>query len=456
MKILIKNGSIINSSKTEKLDILINGNKIIQISENISNRKEYKLINAEGKYVIPGGIDPHVHMHLPNPTGFSSDDFKSGSKAALYGGTTTIIDFVTPYRGQSMQDAIEVRKEEAKDTLTNYSFHVSPVEWKDSIEGEIKECIAAGFNSFKVYLAYKNVIGLEDADFYKVMKVVGKAGGMVTVHCEDGDKIEDLRQDFISKGKTTPEFHPKSRPPIFEANAVKKAIDMAKETNCPLYIVHVSSELSLKHIKEAQQRGQKVFAETCPHYLLLDESKYKGEFEKTSAFVLSPPIRKVADKDALWKDLKNGTIQTTGTDHCPFMLSQKEAGKDDFRKIPNGAGGVEHRLELLYTYGVLENKISLDRWVDICSTQSAKIFGLFPAKGIIAEGSDADIVIWNSKTEKTISVANHNQSCDSNIFEGFKIKGSAETVIRNGEVVIENSKINEGVRPGELLFRFQK
>ncbi len=453
MKILIKNGTIINANKSAQLDVLIVNNKIIQVATNIESHEDYKIIDAQGKSVIPGGIDPHVHMQLPTPAGPSSDSFLTGSKAALLGGTTTLIDFVTPSRGESMIDALEKRTIEAKKSLTNYSFHVSPVEWRDTTKSEIDSCIKQGFNSFKVYLAYKNVVGLNESQFQNVLKAVSKAGGIVTAHCENGDKIDKLRNKYASEGKISPKYHSLSRPAEYEAEAVKMAIELADKANCPLYIVHVSSQLSLELIREAQKKGQKVFAETCPHYLLLDDSKYIGEFNKTAPYVLSPPLRKEADQDALWEAIKDFTVQTIGTDHCPFNLSQKSAGKDDFRKIPNGAGGVEHRLELLFTYGILEKKINLEKWVDITSTQAAKIFGLYPNKGVIAKGSDADVTIWNPKTKKTISVNNHHQNCDSNIFEGFKVKGHAETVILNGEIVVENGELNNNISTGELLLR---
>ncbi len=453
MDILIKNGTIVNSDSTRKADILIADDKIVEISDKIDITENCKLIDAIGKYIIPGGIDPHVHMQLPTPAGPSSDNFLSGSKAALIGGTTTIIDFVTPSRGESMTDALNKRKIEAKNSLTNYSFHVSPVEWRDTTENEIISCIKQGFTSFKVYLAYQNVVGLNESQFKKVLKAVAKTGGIVTAHCENGEKIDELRNKYASEGKISPKYHALSRPAKYETEAVKMAIDLANEANCPLYIVHVSSALSLAHIKDAQQKGQKVYAETCPHYLLLDDSKYIGDFDKTGPYVLSPPLRKIEDQDALWKAIQEGTINTTGTDHCPFNLSQKSAGIDDFRKIPNGAGSVEHRFELLYSYGVLKNRISLEKFVDITSTHAAKIFGLYPNKGIIAKDSDADITIWNPNIDRTISVKNHHQNCDSNIFEGFEIKGQVETVIRNGEIVIDGAKMFENIEFGKLLLR---
>lgn len=442
MEILISNGTIINAQQTQRADVLIKDGKIHLIGENlIPETSSVKTIDASGCYVFPGGIDPHVHMHLPSPAGYSADDFLSGSKAALYGGTTTILDFVTPKKGQKLPEAISERKAEAQNCLTHYSFHISPIEWRETIVGEIEEAIKQGCHSFKVYMAYKDSIGLNDDVLLKVMTVIGKVGGTLLVHCEMGDEIDELRDQFFKENKTTPEFHPLSRPAQLEAQAVKKAIDFAEEANCTLYIVHVSSAQSLKHISEAQQKGQKVYAETCPQYLLLDDSRYQGDISETAAFVMSPPLRKKKDNLALWKAMKDGVIKTIGTDHCPFNQEQKEFGKSDFRKIPNGTGGVEHRIALLYTYGVLEGKISLNQLIELTSTNAAKIFGLYPQKGLIAEGSDADLVIWNPNSEDVISAKTHHMNCDLNIYEGFTIKGSADAVILAGRVVLENCKL---------------
>ena len=453
MNILIKNGTIITSEKLQKADILIANGKISCIGDHLSIPDRKKLIDAAGKYIIPGGIDPHVHMHLPTPAGYSTDDFFSGSIAALYGGTTTLLDFVTPNKGQSLVEALALREKEAENSLTDYSFHVSPIDWHDGIEDEIMECRKMGITSFKVYLAYLDSIGLSWEIFRKVLRTVGKIGGIVTIHAEMGLEIDRLRDQFYIEGKTEAKYHPLSRPPRLEAEAVKKAIQIAREEDCPIYIVHVSAGDSIRYIEEAQKRGQEIYAETCPQYLLLDDSKYKGDFNETASFVLSPPLRTKSDNKALWDAIDKGVIQTIGTDHCPFMKSQKEMGKDDFRKIPNGAGGVEHRLELLYTYGVLQNRISLQQWIDLCCTQAAKIFGLFPKKGTIGIGSDADLVIWNPDTQRIISTKTHNQNCDSNIYEGFKTKGIAETVIKNGKIVIENGIMVAEISKGKFLRR---
>lgn len=453
MKLLIKNGLLINADQSLNADILCEGNKIIQIESDISIEVD-KIIDASDCYVFPGGIDPHVHMHLPSPAGYSADDFLSGSKAALFGATTTIIDFVTPKKGQSLIEALEERKKEAANSVIDYSFHVSPIEWTDTTEEEIRQCIQEeGITSFKIYMAYKNSIGLDDEDIKKVMRAVSKYGGIVLAHCELGDDIEVLRNNFAKQGNLSPEFHPRSRPAKLEAIAVKKFIDMGKETDCPIYIVHVSAKGSLHYIQKGQQNGQKVYAETCPQYLLLDDSKYEGSFGQTAPFVMSPPLRTKFDNEALWQAISDETVQTIGTDHCPFTLEQKEHGKDDFRKIPNGAGGVEHRMALLHTYGVLTNKITLNQYVNLTSTQAAKIFGLYPQKGVLQVGSDADILIWNPKAESIISAKTHHQNCDTNIFEDVKTRGNIEHVVLQGKLVKIDEKNMTKHRKGSFLAR---
>jgi dihydropyrimidinase len=453
MSILIKNAVIFDAEKVFQTDILLSEGGFLEIGKDIKKNAD-RVIDATGKYVFPGGIDPHVHFHLPTPAGFSADDFASGSKAALFGGTTTIIDFVTPQRGQSLIEALEMRILDARDSLVDYSFHISPVDWRPSLEEEIKECVRRGFPSFKIYLAYRQSIGIDEETMYKVMQIVAKAGGMVTAHCELGEEVDRLRNEFASKENLTPVYHAQSRPPYTESEAVEKAIKAVEKTGCPLYIVHVSSAESLHHIRKAQQKGLPVMAETCPHYLLLNDDKYMGDFEETCPFVLSPPLRKPLDSEMLWQAVADGTLQTVGTDHCPFSMEQKAFGKNDFRLIPNGGGGVEHRLEHLFTFGVLQNKISMNHFTALTSSAAANIFGL-ETKGKIQIGADADLVIWNPETTKTVSAKNHHSACDNSIYEGFSTKGSAEFVIKSGELIIEGGKLLKQV-PGKLLLRKSK
>ncbi|MBE0677257.1 MAG: dihydropyrimidinase [Bacteroidales bacterium] len=434
-------------------DLLTEEGRISVIGQVIVDSGASRVIDATGMYILPGSVDPHVHVHLPTAAGYSSDDFLTGSRAALFGGTTTIIDFVTPDRGESLPRALEKRMREAENSMTDYSFHVSPVEWRNSTADEIKECIRMGATSFKVYMAYKKTIGLDDEDLLKVMNAAGRAGGIVTVHCEEGDKIEVLRDKYYIDNHTSPIFHALSRPAHLEAAAVKKAIELAAKADCPLYIVHVSSGESLLHIRIARSKGQTVYGETCPQYLLLDDAKYIGTFGQTAPYVISPPLRTTYDNNALWEALADGTLSTVGTDHCPFTMAQKRAGMDDFRKIPGGAGGVEHRLSLLFTYGVLTKRLTFNQMVNLVSSKPSEIFGISPGKGSLMEGSDADMVIWNPEPESIISVKSHHMNCDINLYEGIPVKGRAEYVIRGGNVVIETGSLVTGTSPGRFLSR---
>jgi dihydropyrimidinase len=440
MQILIKNGIIVNSDQNIAADLVIKDGRIALIGKGIEKEvKVKKIIDASGCYIFPGGVDPHVHLNLPTPAGYSSDDFVSGSKAALFGGTTCLIDFVTPQRGQSMVEAFESRKEEATKCLVDFKLHLSPVEWDINTEKEMQNCFEReGVRSFKVYMAYRDTIGLSDSAIFRTMKTVADLGGVLCVHCEMGNEIELIQNDFVKQGNTSVEYHAQSRPREMELKAVNRVIDYASKTGCQVYIVHVSTKESIESIRQAQGKLIPVYAETCPQYLLFDEEKYNQNFENASAYIISPPLRQKADIDALWQALADGTIQSIGTDHCPFNLSQKKFGITDFRKIPNGTGGIEHRLELLYTYGVLENKISINRFVDLVSTMPAKIFGLAPKKGTISRGADADIVIWDPDCEREISAKSHHQNCDLNIYEGLKIKGQVKHLIVKGKNIIEN------------------
>lgn len=429
----MQNGQIFLNDQLVGTDLLIVSSKIEKIGKNISSDGMLPTINCSGLQIFPGGIDPHVHLHLPTPAGFSADNFETGSRAAIAGGTTSLIDFVTPHRGQSIVEALHLRRQEAANSLCDVKLHVSPVEWTDQIEQEIIHCIKKeGIKSFKVYMAYQSTIGLKDEDIYKVMKVVGKHGGIVTMHCEVDEIIEKNRKQFLSEGKTAPKLHPLSRPNAVEAEAVKKAISLAEKADCLLYIVHVSTHEALDHIHKAQSKGQTVYAETCPQYLLLEDSLYNQSFDQACKFVMSPPLRKKEDQLALWQAIDDGIIQTVGTDHCPFTLDQKRMGLNNFTKIPNGAGGVEHRMSLLYMFGVLQNRISLQKFVEITSTNAAKIFGWYPQKGIIQEGSDADLVVWDPKARQRISARTHHQNCDLNVYEGFEVQGLPKYTVVSG------------------------
>jgi dihydropyrimidinase len=450
--LLIKNGLIIQGGNEILQDILIRDEKIYAVDNNIVTDQPVEIIQADGRMIFPGGVDPHVHMELPTPAGNSSDDFYSGSKAAIAGGTTTFIDFVTPGKGESLISAFLKRKKLAEKSITDYSFHVSPTWWGNESANEMEILVKEhGIRSFKCYMAYQETVGITDSELMKVMRTAKKLDALVTLHCEDNGIIQQNIQKYLGQGNVSPKYHALSRPPAAEALAVKKAIDFAAVTGCRIYIVHVSTSGAVDLIRKARSSGLEVYGETCPQYLLLDDSVYDQPFEKSAPFVISPPLRKKEDRQALWEALADGTLQTVGTDHCPFNLKgQKDLGKEDFTKIPNGAGGVEHRLSLLYTYGVLTKKISLKKFQEITSENPASVFGL-KTKDSPKHGIDADLVIWSSDKESEISTATHHQNCDSNIYEGLKITGIPGIVIAGGEIVFMDNRFNERGRKGKFL-----
>jgi dihydropyrimidinase len=437
-KYLIINGTIINADSITKADVAVSGDKIKSVGKLVpADFPGYETIDATGRYLIPGGIDPHVHLALPTPAGNSSDDFVSGSLAALSGGTTAIIDFVTPKRGQSLIEALTLRRAEARASRCNWKLHLGISEWNEKVAEEVRFCIRhESIRSFKAYLAYRDTIGINYDELEQLMQLVGPEGGTVLVHCEEGEMISRLQQQYISEGKTNASFHALSRPKDAEINAIKTVISLSECTGCPVYIVHVSTGAGARAIREAKEKGLKVYGETCIQYLVLNDSVYDPSLpnEKVLPFVISPPIRPETERQQLWEELVKGAFDVVSTDHCPFNLhGQKDAGINDFTKIPNGAGGVEFRLSLLYSYGVATHKISLQQFVSLTSARAAEIFGWSETKGKIAKGYDADIVIWNPETNCKISTEKQLQHCDSNIYEGIEVNGKAEKVFNSGK-----------------------
>ena len=444
--ILIVNGNLVTVNSIRQEDIAIENGKIVACGNlNPDSFPGYLITDASGKYVFPGGFDPHVHLALPTPAGKSCDDFRSGSLAALAGGTTYIMDFVTPRRGQSLREALRLRRAEAAGSLAGCSLHMGISEWNPGIASEILPLIAGeGITSFKAYLAYRESIGIGYDALHELMGIVGPAGGLVMVHCEDGETISGLQRILLSEGKTRACYHALSHPPEAEIRAIEKVIEISARTNCPVYIVHTTTRQGAGMIAAAKKDGLRVFGETCPHYLLLDDSVYEPGLDdmKVMPYVVSPPIRGKNDQDRLWKGLTDGTFDVVATDHCPFNLhGQKDRGTDDFTKIPNGAGSIEHRLSLLYTYGVLTSRITINQFVSLVSTRPSEIFGLGHRKGKLLPGYDADIVIWDPDYSGTISLKNHRQNCDSEIYDGFQIHGHPEMVILGGKIVNLDSEI---------------
>jgi dihydropyrimidinase len=437
-QLLIVNGTISNTETLFQADIAIREGIIVEIGKlNIEDFSGYEVIDAKGKYIFPGGIDPHVHLQLPTPAGPSCDDFETGSKAAISGGTTFLIDFVTPSRGESLMKALAFRLKESNKCLIDYTLHVGITWFDETVPEQMEWCVnEVGIKSFKVYLAYKGSIGIEYDELEQVMKTAASLGALVLVHCEEGDIILRNQKRFISEGKTQPLYHVLSRPAETESESVRKVLDLCRKTACKTYIVHTSTAKSIELIRAAKLEGLPVFCETCPQYLLLNESEYSKPLPESLKYVISPPLRSKADQQALWMALADGTVDVISTDHCPFnTFGQKNVGINDFSKIPNGAGGIEHRLALLFTYGVLTQKISLQQFVGLTSTNAAHIFGLYPQKGVVEVGSDADLVIWNTGTKSVISLKSQLQHCDSNIYENMKTQGEAEFVLYKGKIL---------------------
>lgn len=453
MSILIKNGRIITATDDYVADIFIEGETISAIGKNL-NAKADSTIEASGKLVIPGGIDPHVHLEMPFMGAFSSDNYETGTLAALHGGTTTVIDFVIQKQGHSLFAALKEWQGRATGNVYgDYAFHMAVTDFNPQTQSEIKDLIEKeGITSFKAFMAYKGALMIDDGQMVGLMTEIKKHGGIISVHATNGDIIDYLVAKNKAAGNLSPLYHYLSQPEITETEASGRFIDMAHQTDSNSYIVHLTCEGALNKVKDAQKRNQKVFVETCTQYLVLDASVYDRGFE-SAKWVMSPPIREKKDQDALWAAINQGVVQTVATDHCPFMWDDKLKGKDDFTKIPNGAPGIEHRVELLYSEGVNKGKISLNKLVDISSTASAKIFGMFPKKGTIAVGSDADIVIFDIKKKHTISASTHHHHCDYSAYEGLEVTGKSEIVILRGKVAIENGKVNIKKGYGKFIKR---
>ncbi|MBM3403974.1 MAG: dihydropyrimidinase [Bacteroidetes bacterium] len=437
MDILIKNGTIVNAGIAFRSNIWISDGIILSVElERIHDPFGTKIIDASGKLIMPGGIDPHVHLHLPTTAGYSSDDFYSGSRAALAGGTTTIIDFVTPARGESLLQALDVRRKEAVNCMVDYSFHMGITWWGKKVKEEIGICMEKEqISSFKAYLAYRNTIGISYEELEEAMVEIQAHGGLLLVHCEEGDEIETLQRQFLNNGHTSPRYHALSRPPEVETKSVKKVLDLVEKTGCRTYLVHISAASSMEAIAQAKTRGLPIFAETCMQYLLLNEEKYQGSFVETAPYVMSPPLRSEENRLALWECVKSGLIDVVATDHCPFnLIGGKDHGRDDFTKIPNGAGSIEFRLPLLYQFGVNGRQITEKQYVSLVSANPARIFGFSRHKGDISQGKAADLVIWDPLKKQTISGKSQYQHCDHNIFEGFQVRGWPETVIHKGKI----------------------
>ncbi|MCU0238169.1 MAG: dihydropyrimidinase [Pyrinomonadaceae bacterium] len=453
MKTLIKNGRIVTAVDDYHADILIEEGEVSVIGKTLEVEAD-KVIDASGKLVIPGGIDPHTHMELPFGGTSSSDDFFTGTRAAAFGGTTTIIDFAVQNKGESMLKGVDTWHQKAQGkAVIDYGFHLITTDFEDKNKAEMFKLIDEGITSFKLFMAYPGVFLSDDATIYRAMSAAGERGGLVCMHAENGIVINEIIKKFKAEGRLAPKYHALSRPTIAEAEGVHRAIALAEMAETPVYIVHLSCSDALNQVRQARDRGIPAFAETCPQYLFLSIDDY-GDGWDGAKYVMTPPLREKHNHADLWKGLKMDDLQCIATDHCPFcMKDQKELGKDDFSLIPNGAPGVEYRMELIYNGGVVENRISLNRFVELTSTAAAKLFGMFPKKGTIAVGSDADIVIFDTEKEHTFTLENQHMNVDYCTYEGKKIKGKVETVLSRGRVVIENGECLVEKGSGEFIKR---
>jgi dihydropyrimidinase len=440
MSILIKNGHVVTTTDNYNGDVYIEGEQVVEIGKNLS-RPADKVIDAAGKLVMPGGIDPHVHLDMPFMGTFSSDNYETGTRAALYGGTTMVIDFILQKQGNSLQAALDEWKGRSDgNAVGDYSFHMAVTDFNETTKQEIRGMIEKeGITSFKTFMAYKGALMIDDRQMVGLMEEVKKHGGLINVHATNGDMIDYLIAKHKSEGKLSPLYHYLSQPEVTEAEASGRFADLANYTGCPGYIVHLTCEGALNAVRSATKRNQKVFVETCIQYLILDASLYEKDFEGAK-WVMSPPLREKKDQATLWAGINQGLVNVVATDHCPFRWEQKLMGKDDFSKIPNGHPAIENRMELLFSEGVHKGKITLNKYVEVACTNPAKIFGMFPKKGTIAVGSDADIIIFDPNEKHTLSVNAHHMNVDYSAYEGWEVTGKVKTVLLRGQVAIDNNQ----------------
>mgnify|MGYP001791666470 CR=1 FL=1 len=446
---LITGGTIVTAADTYAADVLIDGEKIAQIGTGLQAGGAKK-IDASGKLVIPGGIDVHTHMELPFGGTFASDDFETGTRAAAFGGTTTIVDFAVQAMGGTLAAARDewMRKADGK-AVVDYGLHMIVRDVSDKILREMDTLVREGVSSFKLFMAYPGVFMVDDGAIFKALVRTGENGGLICMHAENGGVIDVLVKKALAEKKTAPKWHALTRPPEAEGEATGRAFRLAEMAGgVPLYIVHLSAAQALEQVRLFRDRGLPAYAETCPQYLFLSYDNYEEPGFAGAKYVMSPPLREKWHQEELWKGLQRNDLQVVSTDHCPFCMKegfqgqpkQKELGRGDFSKIPNGAPGVETRMALMFDGGVVAGRITASRWIELCSTTPAKIMGMFPRKGTIAVGSDADIVIWDPKATQTLSAKTHHMRVDYNPYEGRKVKGKAVTVLSRGEVIVEKDR----------------
>jgi dihydropyrimidinase len=449
LDLVIVNGTIVTARATMRADLGIQSGRIAAIGLGLAAPES---IDATGMLVLPGAVDEHVHLQMPVGDFCSSDDFYTGTAAAALGGTTTIVDFVEPELNQPLLEALAARRAEADDqVVVDYGLHMTLSRADDETLGGVPACIAAGVASFKLYMAYSG-LRLDDGGLLRALATLGEHGGRPLVHAENHHAIAYLTGRALEEGLTGPASHPLTRPAIMEAEAVHRLLALAQVTGTPLVLAHLSCALGLEEVRVARRRGQTVWVETCPQYLLLDENEFQRPGFEAAKFVMAPPPRTEADRAALWAGLAAGEIDTVATDHCPFFFeTQKIRGRDDFSLIPGGAPGIETRLGLLYTYGVQAGRLSLERWVDVCCTEPARRFGLAPRKGSLAVGADADVVIFDPERKLTLSAGILHQNVDYTPYDGWKVRGWPDTILSRGEIIVREGRFVGNAGRGHFL-----
>jgi dihydropyrimidinase len=454
MALFIRNGEIITSDSRSKADIYVENETVTRIGHDLHVPPGTEVIDATGKYVFPGFIDPHVHIYLPFMSTFAKDTHQTGSIAALTGGTTTFIEMCCPSR---MDDALEGyqlwKSKAATGSACDYTFHMSVTKFEDKTEGQLREIVADGISSFKIFLAYKNFFGIDDGEMYQTLRLAKKLGVITTAHCENAELVGRLQESLLAEGKTGAEWHEPSRPETVEAEGTSRFSTFLANVGAAGYVVHLSCDGALWAAMRAKRSGTRIFVESVIPHFVLDKTYAEREGVEGMKHIMSPPLRAKKNQRVLWDALAAGMIDTVGTDHCPFDTSQKKMGKDSFTQIPNGIPGIEERVNLLYTYGVRRGTLDIHRFVDAASTRAAKIFGLFPRKGAIAVGSDADLVIYNPNHRSVLSVRTQHCNNDYNGFEGMEIDGCAELVTVRGKVQVRDGKFVGDHRRGQMLKR---
>jgi dihydropyrimidinase len=452
---IIRNGSVVTATDTYVADVAITNGKIVAIGANLPTQNATEILDASHKLVMPGGIDVHTHLDMPFGGTTSADDFETGTRAAAFGGTTTLIDFAIQYKGQPLRQAFDTWMSKASSkAVCDYAFHCIVTDVSGGQLAEMNDLVHEGVTSFKLFMAYPGVFMLDDGSIFKALQTTAKNGGLVCMHAENGSAIDVIVQQALAEGKKAPKYHALTRPTTAEAEATARAIALAEMAGAPIYIVHLSCNEALEKVREARDRGLPVYAETCPQYLYLSIENFDAPGFEGAKYVFTPPLREKWHQEKLWNGLKCDHLQVVSTDHCPFCFKeQKELGRDDFTKIPNGGPGVEHRMSLIYSGGVVSGRFSANRFVELVSTMPAKLFGLYPRKGTIAAGSDADLVIFDPKRKQTISAKTHHMRVDYSMFEGIQVTGMPDAVLSRGKVVVQQDKFLGRAGQGEFLRR---